>query len=464
MADRFNGITAGIAQVNLNLKNGGGQNLPAGLRAPPSLPPRPRSPAINTIDIARTPSPRPAARSLDGAQGPSTSSNGNPLVPPDHIRRTPSPAFSLPGGWEMKWTADGHPYFVDHNTKATTWDDPRLSLSPIVEAPVSRIVGKRRPVTAEPQDRKDPATSPPPEPSKMAAAAWAVAASVSLHKGLPPHSVLDITPEVETIGEMVGMGGTCDLYRGRLKDGRVVAIKRPRIMDLDSAVVRRFNREADIWRQLRHPKILELLGTYEAEGYVHLVAPWAENGDVYNYVRNHPNLPYLSRKTILYDLADALAYLHRKEIVHGDLKLSEPDPIKVNVVLTRDGEALLCDFGLSKLFDTNTSEALKGAGTYRWTAPEIHNNEHKTTASDMYAFSMCIVEIITGKVPFYQTQAAAAVILDIVLGRRPAKNPEWSPDGYSYEGLWSIAEKGWSMEPKERPSAQEVMAKLFEIE
>lgn len=256
MADRFNGITAGIAQVNLNLKNGGGQNLPAGLRAPPSLPPCPQSPAINTIEIARTPSPRPAARSLDGAQGPSTSSNRNPLVPPDRIRRTPSPAFSLPGGWEMKWTADGHPYFVDHNTKATTWDDPRLSLSPIVEAPMSRLVDRRRLVTEEPQDRKElvsfirlsetslilvspsPAKSPPPEPSKMAAAAWAVAASVSLHKGLPPHSVLDITPEVETIGEMMGMGGTCDLYRGRLKDGRVVAIKRPRIMDLDSAVVR----------------------------------------------------------------------------------------------------------------------------------------------------------------------------------------------------------------------------------
>lgn len=159
MADSFNGITAGIAQVNLNLKNGGGQNqhmaLPAGLRAPPSLPSRPRSPAINTLDIARTPSPRPATKSLDGAQGPSTSSNNNPLVPPDRIRRTPSPAFSLPGGWEMKWTADGHPYFVDHKTKSTTWEDPRLILSPIVEAPVTRLVDRRRPVTEEPQDRKE---------------------------------------------------------------------------------------------------------------------------------------------------------------------------------------------------------------------------------------------------------------------------------------------------------------------
>lgn len=72
----------------------------------------------------------------------------------------------------------------------------------------------------------------------MAAAAWAIAASMSLKNGLPPQTIMDITPDVETIGEMVGMGGTCDLYRGRLKNGRVVAIKRPRVMDIDSAVVR----------------------------------------------------------------------------------------------------------------------------------------------------------------------------------------------------------------------------------
>lgn len=458
MADSSNGTVSGMAQVNLNFQNGGGQgqlmSLSSRLPVPPSVPPRPHSPSTGP----RAPSPRPGAKSLDGVQGASsTSVSSNPLALSDRIRRTPSPALSLPGGWEMKWTAEGHPYFVDHNTKSTTWNDPRVVMSPILEAPVTRLLGTGRPMTGEPSDKNDPTTSPPCEPSKMAAAAWAIAASMSLQKGLPPRAIMDITPDVETIGEMVGMGGTCDLYRGRLKNGRVVAIKRPRVMDFDSAVVRRFNREADIWRKLRHPKILELLGTYETEGYIHLVAPWAENGDAYNYVRNHPNLSYLSRKTILYDLADALSYLHRKQIVHGDLKL-------VNVVLNRDEEALLCDFGLSKLFDTNTSEVLKGAGTYRWTAPEIHNNEPKTPASDMYAFSMCIVEIITGKVPFHQTRAAAAVILDIVTGKRPAKTPEWSPDGCSYVGLWGIAEKGWAVDPSERPSAQEVMARLFEIE
>lgn len=81
-------------------------------------------------------------------------------------------------------------------------------------------------------------TLPPRELSKMAAAAWAITASMSLKSGLPPHTIMDITPEVETIGEMVGMGGTCDLYRGRLKSGRIVAIKRPRVMEVDSAVVR----------------------------------------------------------------------------------------------------------------------------------------------------------------------------------------------------------------------------------
>ncbi|KAG9017190.1 hypothetical protein FRB90_001409 [Tulasnella sp. 427] len=441
-----------MSEVSLNQSKSSGPSFPipqtTGLPVPPSLPGRPTTPTIDTTGLARSASPRLAAKSIDTVQA-SSKAKGSA------VRRPPSPALSLPAGWEMKWTAEGHPYYVDHNTKSTTWNDPRVTLSPIVDTMTNRLAGARKLAGEDGRDNDDETPTTPP--SKMAAAAWAVAASVSLQKGLPPQTVMDMTPEIETIGEMVGMGGTCDLYKGRLKSGRIVAIKRPRVMDLDSAVVRRFNREADIWRKLRHPKVLELLGTYESEGYIHLVAPWADNGDAYNFVRTHPNLPYISRKTILYDLADALSYLHRKEIVHGDLKL-------VNVVLTRDGEALLCDFGLSKLFDTNTSEMLKGAGTYRWTAPEIHNNESKTSASDMYAFAMCIVEIITEKVPFQQTRAAAAVILDIVTGKHPAKTPEWSPDGTSYEGLWSIAEKCWSMDPTKRPSAQDVMNMLFDIE
>lgn len=160
MADSFNGIVSGMAQVSLKLQDTSGQSQPlplsSGLRLPPSLPSRPNSP--NTVP--RAPSPRPATKSLDGVQGASsTSSNANPLAPPDRIRRTPSPALSLPSGWEMKWTADGHPYFVDHNTKSTTWDDPRVMMSPILEAPATRLLGKGRPVTGEPSD-KDELVSP----------------------------------------------------------------------------------------------------------------------------------------------------------------------------------------------------------------------------------------------------------------------------------------------------------------
>ncbi|KIO34714.1 hypothetical protein M407DRAFT_240531 [Tulasnella calospora MUT 4182] len=233
-----------------------------------------------------------------------------------------------------------------------------------------------------------------------------------------------------------------------------VAIKRPRVMELSGDVLQRFNSEADTWSKLRSPKIVRLLGTYQIDNYIHLVAPWCDNGDALRYVQKNPDMSYAMRKRLLYDIADGLAYLHRKNIVHGDLKLG-------NVMLDESMMGMLCDFGLSKMFDGHTVEAMKGGGTYRWTAPEVHNNGPKTSASDMYAYSMCIVELLSGQPPFAEVETVGAVILQIIKGGRPPQTPETSPDGVSYAPIWKTAQLLWSPYPANRPRAQEVIHTLL---
>jgi len=285
----------------------------------------------------------------------------------------------------------------------------------------------------------------------------AVNAVGAFKAGIVPPSIIDITKDIETMGERVALGGTCDIYRGLLKGGRVVAIKRPRIMEVDDDVMRRFNREADTWSKMRNARILPLLGTCEVDGHIHLVAPWEENGNLMHYVHGHPELPFETRRRLLEDIAEALSYLHRKNVVHGDLKL-------VNVILSGNLRALLCDFGLSKMFDAHTSEAMKGAGTYRWTAPEIHNDAPKSSAGDMYAYAMCIFEMLTGKVPFSEYTAPGMVIQKVINGARPATEPTQSPDGRSYETLWKLAQLCWSQYPANRPRAQEAYHLLQKLE
>jgi serine/threonine protein kinase len=83
-----------------------------------------------------------------------------------------------------------------------------------------------------------------------------------------------------------------------------------------------------------------------------------------------------------------IAYLHSNSIVDGDVKAA-------NVLVNPDVQPMLCDFGLSKVLDgfNATSTAMKGVGSIQWMAPELLNNEPKTTASDMFALGFTIGEV-----------------------------------------------------------------------
>jgi serine/threonine protein kinase len=88
----------------------------------------------------------------------------------------------------------------------------------------------------------------------------------------------------------------------------------------------------------------------------------------------------------LYGTASAIAYLHDRELIHGDIKAA-------NVLVSDHGEALLTDFGLAKLSSGTTSTALSGAGTTRWQSPELYEGSPKSRESDIYAYAMLIVEV-----------------------------------------------------------------------
>lgn len=89
-------------------------------------------------------------------------------------------------------------------------------------------------------------------------------------------------------------------------------------------------------------------------------------------------------------IADGLAYLHARGVIHGDMKAA-------NVLLDDSLNPLICDFGLTKVLGTEhgqTSVNLKGHGSMQWMAPELmEETGFKTMESDIYAFGMTIVEV-----------------------------------------------------------------------
>lgn len=88
----------------------------------------------------------------------------------------------------------------------------------------------------------------------------------------------------------------------------------------------------------------------------------------------------------LCEIANAVAYLHEKGVIHGDLRGD-------NVLIDEKIHCLLCDFGLAKMETSNTATALKGVGAYRWESPELWDEDPKSFSSDVYALAMTIVEV-----------------------------------------------------------------------
>jgi len=255
----------------------------------------------------------------------------------------------------------------------------------------------------------------------------------------------------------VASGGTTDIWRGLWNDKRV-AFKAFRIypsQDLSDAK-KIIWRLAPVWKRLKHDNVLPFHGVDTSLFQLALVYEWGHSGDITQYLKSKPDA---SRPRLLLQVAKALQYLHSLDVVHGDLK-------GANVLISKSGDAQVCDYGLSPIISnpTFTIAATPGvAGSSRWLAPEIIDppggaGSKPLTASksaDVFAFAMLAVEVFAGKVPFGDVKNES-VVLQIVAGKRPDKPLAAEQLGLSAE-MWKFTEKCWSQNPNKRPSIDQVV-------
>ncbi|KAG8769565.1 hypothetical protein FRC12_004892 [Ceratobasidium sp. 428] len=181
-------------------------------------------------------------------------------------------------------------------------------------------------------------------------------------------------------------GGFGDVYRGRLKNGDRVAIKTMRLSVSSNGVVqnslKNAARELYTWSKCEHDNIQRLLGLVEFRGQVGMVSPWQPNGNLHQYLERYPETDRYEMST---QISDGLAYLHRTNIVHGDLK-------GLNILISKAGSPLLADFGNSFLRECTlkfTDTSSKHLVSLRWAAPELLGGTAKhNTRTDVYALGM----------------------------------------------------------------------------
>ncbi|RLN51169.1 hypothetical protein BBP00_00009937 [Phytophthora kernoviae] len=198
--------------------------------------------------------------------------------------------------------------------------------------------------------------------------------------------------EVRREQEPFSAGSFGKVYRGWWLSTRVVV---KCVIAKSDKENRTFHREARIWQRARHPNIVPFFGACDEGSSYFFVCEEAKNGKLLDYLfHERENGRSLVWRKLL-DAALGLHFLHERHIVHSDLKCNQ-------ILVSKDGVGMLTDFGLSFL-TTEASEKEEIVGAIRWKAPECIRKDKPVVPnvqSDVYSFGMCVVEAVTGEVPW----------------------------------------------------------------
>ncbi|WCJ20571.1 Protein kinase superfamily protein [Euphorbia peplus] len=190
------------------------------------------------------------------------------------------------------------------------------------------------------------------------------------------HSATDGFSPTNSLSE-VGIPST---FRGQLKPNNLKII----VKNLNPQGEINIESQIEMLKKARHDNVLMLLGSCTQESLKLLVYEYACNGSVNQHLSKHCPLPltWSERVKVALGAARGLNYLHEHDIVHRNVRSS-------NILLTHDFEPKLGDFGIQS--EHNVLETLE------YLAPEYAGNWKLSTMTDVYAFGIFLLELITGR-------------------------------------------------------------------
>jgi tRNA A-37 threonylcarbamoyl transferase component Bud32 len=206
-------------------------------------------------------------------------------------------------------------------------------------------------------------------------------------------------PQLE-IMELLGIGGMGAVYKARQKQlDRLVALKiLPPEVGQSEAFAERFTREARSMAKLHHPQIVTVFEFGQTgDGLYYFIMEFVDGTDLRQVIRAG-ELTSDQALAIVPQVCEALHYAHKKGIVHRDIK---PE----NILLDKEGNIKIADFGLARLLDKPTTaytltQADQRMGTPHYMAPEQVENPSKVDhRADIYSLGVVFYEMLTGELP-----------------------------------------------------------------
>ncbi|XP_023881460.2 calmodulin-binding receptor-like cytoplasmic kinase 2 [Quercus suber] len=272
----------------------------------------------------------------------------------------------------------------------------------------------------------------------------------------------------------IGEGAFGTVYKGRLKDGRLVAIKRMKQNKYDKRLSLEFKNEILTLSMIEHLNLVRLYGYLEHGDEQMILVEYISNGTLREHLDGKlgNGLEMAERLEIAIDIAHAITYLHMytdHPIIHRDIKAS-------NILITEKLRAKVADFGFARLAanDPDASHiSTQIKGTVGYLDPDYLRTNQLTDKSDVYSFGVLLVEMMTGRQPIESRRPTlervtirwaiqklkdgeVVLAMDPRLNRCPASN-------MAVEKVLKLAQTCLAPLRKSRPSMKKCAEELWEI-
>lgn len=251
--------------------------------------------------------------------------------------------------------------------------------------------------------------------------------------------------------EEIGRGATSVVYRAKQASlDRIVAVKVMPADHLAPDSLIRTQRGVEALATLVHPNVVQVFDVGQAGNLAYGLLEYVPGGTLKRRLREHPYAPADAARMVR-TIAQAVAFVHARGIVHRDLKTS-------NILLCADGQPKIVDFGLAKRLDDPGKLTADGdvLGTPAYMAPELanHGSGNAGPLVDVFSLGIILYELLTGRLPFHGPTSLDTLYQVVHLPPMPPTliAPQIPPD------LESICLKCLSKEPESRYRSAQAFA------
>jgi len=207
--------------------------------------------------------------------------------------------------------------------------------------------------------------------------------------------------------DKLGKGAYGVVYKAiNIFEGNTVAIKQLNLKGASKEVIESLQEEINLLQSLDHINIVRYIGHIRKGKELSIVMEYVENGSLAGMVKKYGRFPEPLARAYIRKVLDGLVYLHQQGVIHRDIK---PD----NILITKDGNVKLADFGvstkLSSLKSNQVEDNTVPAGTPYYMAPEVIEFLGARPESDVWSLGCTVIELLRGEPPYFNFDPFSAM-------------------------------------------------------